>query len=290
MRIVTYNIQYGMGLDGRYDLGRIVDAVRGADVICLQEVTRNNPRFDHRDMVAELRSVLPDYFAVFGSNFEVDVGSRVKDGRAVDVHFQFGNMVMSKTPILSSRNILLPRTRSYEGLNFQRGAIEALVETPLGFVRFYSVHLDHRNPLERLEQVRFLRDRAAGYPLEGGGISGAPEIGFPEPPHPEAYVLAGDFNMLPDTEEYEALCGRVDHEFGQPVTAAWAVDSARRVRADQGDANKTWLDPKQPGNASRWKRIDYVFTHASLAPRLKSARVDWDAVGSDHKPLWIELA
>ncbi|TIV23825.1 MAG: EEP domain-containing protein, partial [Mesorhizobium sp.] len=33
MKIVTYNIQYGIGLDGRYDVGRIADAVRGADVI-----------------------------------------------------------------------------------------------------------------------------------------------------------------------------------------------------------------------------------------------------------------
>ena len=44
MKFVTYNIQYGTGLDGRYDAGRIADAVRGADVIALQEVTRNNPR------------------------------------------------------------------------------------------------------------------------------------------------------------------------------------------------------------------------------------------------------
>ena len=38
MRFVTYNIQYSKGRDGRFDLGRIADAVRAADVICLQEV------------------------------------------------------------------------------------------------------------------------------------------------------------------------------------------------------------------------------------------------------------
>ncbi len=289
MRIVTYNIQYGVGLDGRYDTGRIADAVRGAELICLQEVTRNNPRFGRHDMVAELRDALPDYFAVFGPNFAADVGSHVENGRAVDVHFQFGNMILSKTPVLSSRNILLPRNRSYEGLNFQRGALEAMVETPLGMVRFYSVHLDHRDPLERLEQVRFLKARALGYPVEGGAISGAAELGFPEPPHPEPYVMAGDFNILAGTPEYEALCGRVDHEFGQPVTAAYAVDAARRLGCDTGDDNKTWVDPKRPGERSRWKRIDYVFAHPLLAGRLKSARVDRNAAGSDHLPLWVEL-
>jgi len=69
MKVVTYNIQYGIGLDGRYDLGRIIDAVRGADVIALQEVTRNNPRNGNRDMVAEIGEALPEYFAAYGSNF-----------------------------------------------------------------------------------------------------------------------------------------------------------------------------------------------------------------------------
>ena len=40
MRFVTYNIQYGKGRDGRFDLRRIADAVREADVIALQEVER----------------------------------------------------------------------------------------------------------------------------------------------------------------------------------------------------------------------------------------------------------
>ena len=59
MKLVTYNIQYGIGLDGQYDLGRIADAVRGADVIALQEVTRNNPQNGGRDMVAEIGDACP---------------------------------------------------------------------------------------------------------------------------------------------------------------------------------------------------------------------------------------
>ena len=38
MQFVTYNIQYGLGEDGRYDLDRIAAAVEDADVIALQEV------------------------------------------------------------------------------------------------------------------------------------------------------------------------------------------------------------------------------------------------------------
>lgn len=287
MKLVTYNIQYGIGLDGKYDLGRIADAVRGADVIALQEVTRNNPRNGDRDMVAEIGEALPDYFAAYGSNFEVNIGSRLENGRAISTSFQLGNMVLSKTPIHLSRNLLLPRSRSLETMNFQRGALEALIETPLGFIRFYSTHLDHRSPVERQNQIRFLRQRLLNYALEGGGLSGIPEIGLPDLPYPEAFIVMGDFNMLPGSPEYVELAGRPDHEFGMPLTADLAVDVAQRLAvADL----ITWVDPDRPEDKSRHKCIDYIFTSASLAKSLKSLWSDRDAVGSDHLPLWAELS
>lgn len=288
MRMVTYNIQYGIGLDGRYDLARIVDAVRGADVIALQEVTRNNPKNGGHDMVAAIGEALPEYFAVYGSNFEANAGSAVIGGRARTITFQLGNMVLSKTPIHLSRNLLLPRERSVGTMNFQRGALEALIETPLGFVRFYSTHLDHRNPLERARQIRFLRERILNYAREGGGLSGLGEIGFPEPPCPEAFVVMGDFNMLPGSPEYVELAGLPDHEFGMPLSADLAVDAAARLGS--GDADLvTWVDPDRPGDESRHKRIDYIFTSASLAGSLKRLSVDRKAEGSDHLPVWLEL-
>ncbi|AZO18187.1 EEP domain-containing protein [Mesorhizobium sp. M2A.F.Ca.ET.043.05.1.1] len=286
MKIVTYNIQYGIGLDGRYDVGRIADAVRGADVVALQEVTRNNPRNGDRDMVAEISEALPDYFAAYGSNFEVNIGSRLENGRAISTSFQLGNMVLSKTPIHLSRNLLLPRSRSLETMNFQRGALEALIETPLGFIRFYSTHLDHRSPVERQGQIRFLRQRLLNYALEGGGLSGIPEIGLPDLPYPEAFIVMGDFNMLPGSPEYVELAGRPDHEFGMPLTADLAVDVAQRLAvADL----VTWVDPERPDDKSRHKCIDYIFTSASLARSLQRLWSDRDAIGSDHLPLWAEL-
>ncbi len=290
MKCVSYNTQYGTGLDERYDIGRIAEAVRGADVIALQEVTRNNPKNGGRDMVAELRAELPDYFAVYGPNFEVDLGARVRDGRAEEVFFQFGNMVLSKSPIRASRNFLLPRSRSYDKLNLQRGALEALIETPFGFVRFYSTHLDHRSPDERIVQIDFLKERIFNYPLEGGALTGTVEMGFPEPPHTDAFVLMGDFNMLPGSPEHAAIAGRADHEFGMPLTATHAVDAVGRLLgADSGGELTTWIDPKRPQDTARHKRIDYVFTSASLAARLKRTWVDRQAVGSDHLPVWLEL-
>ncbi|RWO00483.1 endonuclease/exonuclease/phosphatase family protein [Mesorhizobium sp.] len=288
MQLVTYNIHYGVGLDGRYDVGRIADAVRGADVIALQEVSRNNPSNGGRDMVAELGEALPEYFAVYGSNFEANVGSRLENGRAITTTFQLGNMVLSKTPVHLSRNLLLPRSRSFEVMNFQRGALEALIETPLGFIRFYSTHLDHRSPVERASQIRFLRRRLLNYAIEGGALSGVAEVGLPDLPCPEGFVVMGDFNMLAGSPEYVEFAGRLDHEFGMPVTADLAVDAALRLAAAGADL-ATWVDPKRPDDASRHKRIDYVFTSASLAKSLERLWVDRQAVGSDHLPVWVEM-
>lgn len=289
MKCVSYNIQYGIGLDGGYDLDRIVDAVRGADVICLQEVSRNNPRNKGADMVAAIAAALPDRFFVFGSNFDADVGSHIgKDGAARTVMFQLGNMILSKTPIHLSRNLLLPRNRSFEVMNFQRGALEALIETPMGFIRFYSTHFDHRSPQERLAQIRFLKDRVLQAPLEGLGLSGLVETGFPEPPVPEAFVVMGDFNMLEGSPEYDEACGAPDPEFGRPLLAGMFVDAAARL-SGKGERPPTWVDAADPADTARHKRIDYVFTSASLAAVCRRLWVDRQAKGSDHLPLWAEF-
>lgn len=41
IRVASYNIQFGFGQDGKYDLDRIVDGVKDADPACPQEMTTN---------------------------------------------------------------------------------------------------------------------------------------------------------------------------------------------------------------------------------------------------------
>ena len=60
MKIVTYNIQYGKGQDGQYDLERTAKVVDSADIIALQEVERFWQRSGYVDQVTvltELQSV-----------------------------------------------------------------------------------------------------------------------------------------------------------------------------------------------------------------------------------------
>ena len=52
MKITSYNIQFGRGLDLVIDIDRICDSISGGDIICLQEVDvgwdRSNKVTSHR--------------------------------------------------------------------------------------------------------------------------------------------------------------------------------------------------------------------------------------------------
>ncbi len=109
MKFVTYNIQYGLGKDDRYDLARIAREVETADVIALQEVERHWQRSGCVDAPAVLGSHLPEHHWVYGANLDMDASYREPAGRLVNRRRQFGTMIRSRSPIVSSRNHLLPK-------------------------------------------------------------------------------------------------------------------------------------------------------------------------------------
>ncbi|RUX06698.1 EEP domain-containing protein, partial [Mesorhizobium sp. M2A.F.Ca.ET.037.01.1.1] len=72
MKLISYNIQYGYGSDGRYDLSRAARLVDGADIIALQEVERHWLRTNEDDQPEVLSRLLPDYYWVYGPAFDMD--------------------------------------------------------------------------------------------------------------------------------------------------------------------------------------------------------------------------
>lgn len=270
MLCVSYNIQYGIGLDGAYDLDRIVAAVADADLIALQEVTRACPWNGGVDMVAGLEAAFADRHCAFHAPVDIEFGSGPVDGRMAKRRFQFGNMVISRHPLVALRRHLLPRRARADRLNLQRGALEALVAAPTGLLRFYSVHLDHVDRSERLAQIAALRAIALDYGMTGGAISGTAEVGFPELPASPDLVLAGDFNLEPGSPDYLALTG-----------------DGRLVDASRGDDGWSWTDP---AGVKPVQRLDYAFANPELAARIISVRIDRQATGSDHMPLWFTIA
>lgn len=286
MRLVTYNIQYGVGRDGRFDLARVATSLEGADIIALQEVTRNFMRNGGADLVAGLSELLPDYFHVFGPAMDIDFGGRDEAGRPLNTRLQFGNMVLSRWPIAASRNLLLPRTRRLNRGNLQRAALEALIMAPSGPIRIYSVHLDHVNVEERMLQIRHLKERVLAFPLEGGAISGSAEYGFPELPCPDEFILMGDFNMVRGSPEHVLMTGAVDDAEGRQIVAHHPVDVYSLGNDDVFENAASWVDDDHP---EKDRLIDFAFVQADLASRVGNVWIDREAAGSDHLPVWFEL-
>jgi endonuclease/exonuclease/phosphatase family metal-dependent hydrolase len=286
MKFVSFNTQYGVGLDGVCDPKRIVGALEGADIVALQEVTRNLPKNSQIDLPAIFADLMPDYYHAFGPGTDTDAGSAIVDGKAVMRRLQFGNMILSRHPILAVRNLLLPRSRTFGKLNIQRSALEALIGTPDGPIRVYSVHLDHRDPGERIRQIDFLKKRATHYGLEGGAVTGGSELGFTEVPSTDDFVIMGDFNMLPESPEYLAMAGPKDIYYGRTPRADQPVD-AHAYLDRIGPGAFTWQEPAQPEIR---QYLDYCFVSGSLAGRLSDAGVDEACAASDHKPVWLTIA
>ena len=127
MQIVSYNIQFGTGRDEKVDLARIADTVRGADLIALQEVERHAKRTGMVDQAAVLTSLLPEYYWVYGPGMDLSADVMGPGGQPFHRRRQFGNMLLSKTPILTARNHLLPKMGTLEQFSLQRCALEGVI-------------------------------------------------------------------------------------------------------------------------------------------------------------------
>lgn len=284
MQFVSYNIQYCKGQDDQVSPERIAAEVHGADVIALQEVDRFWPHTGMIDQVETLVGHLPGYYWSYGPGVDIHVEGTTADNNR---RRQFGNMILSRYPILRSRHLLLPKTGSVDALSIQRSVVEATIDCGETRVRVYSVHLCHLAAASRLPQVEQLLRIHRSAVHEGapmcGDLSGIPyEAGIHDQAVPHHAILLGDFNCQPDSEEYDLLVGarsdyggRVSPEDG--FVDAWVAadnDRGEGATSDVNDAPAT---------------LDYCFISPALRDRVRSARVDADATGSDHLPLWIEI-
>jgi len=289
MKIVSYNIQYAKGKDGVHDLSRIADSVRGADLIGLQEVTRNFPGVppELADQPARLADLLPGYFQVYAPALDLDAGSAIVDGRAVDRRTQFGNLLLARWPIRSTRHLLLPRARTFERADPQNGVLEGIVAAPGGDVRIYVTHLNYLRSQQRRAQLDWLLPVLHAVPEQGASVSGASRwAGLATVDVPREFLILGDFNLTPQQAEYERIVGEADYFYGRQRVGGFLVDSwvAGGHREDEG---LTWFDEATQFRSGL--RLDYIFVTPGLADRVLEARIDADNPASDHQPVWLEL-
>lgn len=173
LRILTYNIHHGVGVDEKLDLDRIAKVIRSAepDIVALQEVDSNTARTDRVDQPNRLAK-LTGMQVVFGDNIPFQGG-------------RYGNAVLTRLPVLRHTNHRLPSF--YDGE--QRGVLEVEVQPP-GLAEpllFLATHLDYRRgSKERLASAQQLNAWAAE------------RIDAPA-------ILAGDLNAEPGSPTLRTL-------------------------------------------------------------------------------------
>ncbi len=283
MRLLSFNIQYGFGADGVYDLTRAAQVIAGADIACLQEVDRHWSRTGFDDQPARLQALLPDRFTVYGPGYDMDA-STVTAGKVTNHRRQFGPMIVSRWPVLWSRLHLLPLMAMLDPINTQTCALEACIAAPSGPVRVVSVHLAHVGVGERLAQIAALK--AALWPV--GPWSGTDDEparnwteGQAEPPCPAEMIWMGDFNSEPGSAEYQAIVGEVPCHPGARYRGA-LVDASAGLDLHSHE--------KVIAGVRRLRQLDHIFVDAGFAPRLGRVWADTSCPASDHFPLWADLA
>jgi endonuclease/exonuclease/phosphatase family metal-dependent hydrolase len=168
VRVLTYNIHHGEGMDGRFDLARLADVVKDAraDLVALQEVDEGTQRASGVNELDELAR-LTDMHAAFGKAMDFSGGA-------------YGVAVLSRWPLRGTHNNPLPSFDDRE----PRTALTVDVNVGVGgpLLEFTSTHLDQtRDSENRLLQAKFLNDRLVS---DDG----------------RATILAGDMNARQGTD------------------------------------------------------------------------------------------
>ena len=283
MKLVTWNIQWGRGADGRVDLDRIVAHARRFggefDVLCLQEVSAGYPELagcDGSDQFAGLATRLPGYEAVAGVATDAP---HPAGGRR-----RFGQMIFSRLPVAAVFRHLLPWPPDPAVMSMQRVALEVTLLTPSGPWRVTTTHLEYYSLLQRAAQVEALR----ALHREAAGHAAAPRPGTPDDgPFDRVTrggpsILVGDFNFKPLTPEHVRLQSPIDSATPS-YRDAWEVLHPGLPHPPTVGVH----DQQQwPGPPFTW---DFVFVSADLAPRVRDVQADAQSDASDHQPMLLEI-
>src|SRR6266550_6259472 len=146
LRVMTYNIHVGVGMDKRLDLQRIADVIneQHPDLVGLQEVDRGVKRTEGKDEIAELAKLTSMNYA-FAHNLDYQGG-------------QYGVAILSRFPISAIDHRKYENKREAE----RRGMIRVEVNAGGKTVSFVTTHLDYQYEDGRLfeaeQMLKFLVD------------------------------------------------------------------------------------------------------------------------------------
>jgi endonuclease/exonuclease/phosphatase family metal-dependent hydrolase len=194
-KVLSYNIHRAIGVDRRFQPGRIVEILQhhDADVVLLQEVDEGAPRSRELDLAKEIGEATGYAHRAVGHNVSLRKG-------------RYGNAVLSRWPIEVQRNIDLTI-----GNRKRRGCLH----TRLRASRPHSA--EHRLDVFNLHLGLSARERQG----QIGALARSHE--FTDVPHEVACLLAGDFNdwlaqLHPVMKEILGFKSATQHRFGYQAT------------------------------------------------------------------------
>jgi endonuclease/exonuclease/phosphatase family metal-dependent hydrolase len=277
LRIITWNIQWGLGIDGTVDLQRLINEARGIadfDVLCLQEVSANFPNLkgnDGSDQFARIAALLPGFEAVSG--VALDIPDRAGGRR------RFGNMILSRLPVAQVLRYTLP-WEAAPTLNMPRLLLEATVETPAGPLRVMTTHLEYSSDTLRRAQVEGIRDAHRTAHERTRTLRGDAPGTYERFPVTSAAVLTGDFNMRSSDPTKMRLSD--PFESGAPALLdAW---QAAHGAAPHPPSFCLYEQSNGPPHC-----CDFMFVSEDLAPKIRRIVYDQRSQASDHQPVLLEL-
>lgn len=280
MRVVSWNIRWGCGKDGRIRIHAIIDVLRklGPDVICLQEVASNHPDLEggaSANQFRQLAGAFGGFHAVIEPTSEIYQNNLPR---------QFGNLLLSKYRITQVHRYRLPWPPDPEHpAGMPRGLIETVLDTPGGKLRVLTTHLEYYSPLQRLAQVRQIKylhweacERARIFQPDPS-LDAPFQLGF----RPGSAIYCGDFNFEPGSPGYQELLAMDAGALA--LIDAWSARHPHTARAPTAGLHGfDWPD--------RPACYDYFFVTEDLAPRLRDVEVVSQTAASDHQPIVLDLA
>jgi len=278
MKIVTWNIQWGCGMDGRVDLDRIVSTARELadfDVLCLQEVADGFTDLAGswgENQFGEIAARLPGFTAVEGVNVDLPGEGRTRK--------RFGNMILSRLPVGRILRHALPWEADPTTRNMPRGLLDAEVEARHGTVRIMTTHLEYFSAALRQSQIAAIAHsirrnaaRAATPPQSAGGTYAMGQ-------GTASTILTGDFNLRADDPARVTLTTTLA-EGGAGLHDAWQVLHPGVAHPPSFCiADQTYGAPHC---------CDFLLVSDDLRERLRHIHYAVDTRASDHQPVLLEI-
>ena len=274
MKLISWNIQWCRGIDGRVDPARIARTARelcDPDVCCFQEVAVNFPALAGsagEDQVELLLARFPGYSAHFA--WGVDVPAEGGGRR------RFGNLILARLPVRRVMRHSLPWPAEDGVPSMARVAIEAVVEAPWGPVAVTTTHLEYYSARQRAAQAERLREiEFEKTLLARSAPSDAYSSGPFQPlPRPVSSILTGDFNMPPQ----------------DPIVAHMLETWADAWQAAHPGAPHPPSFHLHDADGKAPYCCDYALVSKDLVARVAHVRIDAQTQASDHQPVIVEFS